>query len=109
MEPKKGRVMSDAIPMDRLDRMADVFRLLGDATRLAILSHLMAVGEQNVGEVAEATGRTAANVSKHLKQLAEGGVVTRRKTGLQVYYRLSGPAWERVCRVVSTSVLKGQG
>jgi ArsR family transcriptional regulator len=91
-----------------MDRLANVFRLLGDPTRLAILSHLITAGEQNVGEVAEVTGRTAANVSKHLKLMNDGGVLTRRKQGLQVYYRLSSSVWERVCRLVSTDVLRSR-
>jgi DNA-binding transcriptional ArsR family regulator len=98
--------MADAIPRDRMDRMANVFRLLGDPTRLAILSHLMTEGEQNVGEVATATGRTAANVSKHLKLLSDGGMLIRRKQGLQVYYHLSSTLWERLCRLVSTDLLR---
>src|SRR5262245_51718490 len=97
--------MADAIPQDRMDRMAERFRMLGDTSRLAILACLMSAGEMNVGEVAQATGRTPANVSKHLKLLADGGLLSRRKEGLQVYYRLDDPVWEQVCRLVSSSML----
>ncbi len=57
--------MADAIPNDRVEGMAELFRLLGDASRLTILACLMNAGEKSVGEVGAATGRTAANVSKH--------------------------------------------
>ena len=45
-------------------------------------------GERNVTQVVEETGRNQANVSKHLKMLAEAGLVARRKEGLQVIYAL---------------------
>jgi DNA-binding transcriptional ArsR family regulator len=86
--------------------MAAVFRVLADASRLAILGCLLGGGERNVGEVAAATGRTPANVSKHLKLLADAGLLSRRKEGLHVFYRLADPAWEQVCRLVSESILK---
>jgi len=93
--------MSDAIPKDKLGGMAATFRLLGDESRLAILGCLIGGEELSVGQVAQATGRTGASVSKNLKLLANGGVLSRRKDGLQVFYRLSGPVWEEVCRLVS--------
>jgi ArsR family transcriptional regulator len=96
--------MIDAIPLDRVERMAGKFRMLADATRLEILACLMRGGEKNVGEVARATGRTTANVSKHLKLLADDGILSRRKDGLQVFYRLDDPLWEQVCRLVSSSI-----
>jgi ArsR family transcriptional regulator len=101
--------MAEAIPKEIVDRMAHKFRVLADATRLAILACLINGGEKNVGEVAQATGRTPANVSKHLKLLADGGLLSRRKEGLQVFYRLDDPVWEQVCRLVSGALLKGSG
>ena len=79
--------MQGEIPNEILDLMADKFRMLGDATRLAILRFLMKEGEKNVTHVVEATGRTQANVSKHLKQMTEVGMLARRKEGLQVFYQ----------------------
>jgi ArsR family transcriptional regulator len=98
--------MSEAIPRDRVERMAAKFRMLSDATRLTILACLMTGGEKNVGEVAAATGCATANVSKHLKLLAENGILFRRKDGLQVFYRLDDPVWEQLCRLVSNSIHK---
>jgi ArsR family transcriptional regulator len=96
--------MADAIPQDLVDRMAGKFRLLADTSRLTILAFLMKGGEKNVGEVARATGRTTATVSKQLKLLADDGILARRKVGLQVFYRLDAPVWEQVCRIVSTAL-----
>jgi ArsR family transcriptional regulator len=98
--------MTEAIPPDLLERMAERFRMLADPSRLAILAFLMKGGEKNVGELATAMDRTTANVSKHLKLLAENGILARRKDGLQVFYRLDDPMWEQVCRLVNSAMHK---
>jgi DNA-binding transcriptional ArsR family regulator len=96
--------MNATIPDIFLDRMAEKFRMLADPTRLAILRVLMA-GERSVGQVVEETGRGQANVSKHLKLLAEAGLVARRKAGLQVFYRLDDPLVEKLCHLVCQTII----
>jgi DNA-binding transcriptional ArsR family regulator len=96
--------MAPAIPDEFLDLMAEKFRMLSDPTRLAILRSLMA-GERNVTQVVEETGRNQANVSKHLKMLAEVGLVARRKEGLQVFYALDDPLVERLCKLVCETIV----
>lgn len=98
--------MADRIPDAILETMAEKFRLIGEPTRLAILHALMEGGEKNVGQVVSQTGRSEANVSRHLKQLAKARMVARRKEGLQVFYRLTDPVIEQVCRLVCGSILK---
>jgi ArsR family transcriptional regulator len=99
--------MAKGTSEDTIARMAARFRILADASRLAILYCLMEGGEMSVGQVGEAAGRHQANVSKHLKRLAEAGLLARRKEGLQVFYRLEDPVWEQVCRLVSSSLRSG--
>jgi DNA-binding transcriptional ArsR family regulator len=97
--------MPPDIPDEFLDIMAVKFRTLGDTTRLAILRALMP-GERNVGEVVAETGQGQANVSKHLKLLAEAGLVARRKQGLQVYYRVADPLVEKLCKLVCETIVQ---
>jgi DNA-binding transcriptional ArsR family regulator len=98
--------MQKHIPDEVLEFMAGKFRMLSDATRLSILRTLMEKGERNVGQVVEETGGTQANVSKHLKQLAEAGLIARRKEGLNVLYRLDDPVVEKICHLVCETILK---
>jgi DNA-binding transcriptional ArsR family regulator len=100
------RAMLKHIPNEVLDQMAGKFRMLSDSTRLSILRTLMEKGEQNVGQVVVATRGTQANVSKHLKLLADAGLVARRKSGLNVLYRLDDPVVERICQLVCETILK---
>jgi ArsR family transcriptional regulator len=99
--------MKDPIPEEVLVRMAASFRILADPSRLAILISLKNGCEMSVGEFVAVTGRRQTNVSKHLKVMATGGILARRKNGLQVFYRLDDPVWTQVCRLVCQFLLNG--
>jgi ArsR family transcriptional regulator len=96
--------LNPVIPDSFLDLIAEKFRLLADSSRLAILRTLMS-GEKTVGQVVDATGRNQANVSKHLKMLADAGMLSRRKEGLQVFYRLEDPLVEQLCKLVCSTIV----
>ncbi len=98
--------MADRVPDELLESMAAKFRLIGEPTRLAILHALMDGSEKSVGQIVVETGRAEVNVSRHLKQLAKGKMLARRKAGLQVFYRLTDPVIEQVCRLVCGSLLE---
>ena len=66
---------------------AKLFRGFGDPTRLAILESLLD-GEKSVGEIAQNTETSLANISAHLACLAGCGLVQSEKRGKYVYYRL---------------------
>lgn len=79
--------------------VAERFRALGEPVRLQLMQ-LLREGEQAVGELVEATGLGAANVSKHLQVLHAAGFVRRRKEGLFVYYELAGSDVLRLCDIM---------
>ena len=85
--------------------MAEKFRMLSDPTRLGILRALMG-GERSVGQVVEQTGQGQANVSKHLKLLLDAGLLSRRKDGLQVFYRICDPMVDELCSLVCRNILR---
>ena len=45
-------------------------------------------------------------MSKHLKLLADAGLVERRKEGLQVFYQLADPLVERLCKLVCETIVE---
>jgi len=73
--------------MDATALKAKLFRGLADPTRLAILEVLLE-GERSVGEIAQATEHTVANISAHLACLTGCGLVRSEKRGKYVYYEL---------------------
>ena len=92
------------ISEELLELMAEKFRMLSDPTRLAVLRALMAEGEMNVSQLVAATQRSVANVSKHLKLLADAGLLTRQKHGSFVLYRLEDPIIAKMCELVCSSL-----
>lgn len=69
------------------DRVAERFKLLGDASRLRIISAICQQ-ERSVTEICDRTHLNQPNVSKHLKILKRSGVVACRRVGLCRYYRV---------------------
>lgn len=67
---------------------ASVARALGSPHRLDILEHL-AQGERGVEALAERVGLSVSNASQHLQQLRRAGLVTSRRNGKFVLYRLT--------------------
>ena len=80
---------SSAEPKQALfEQLAVIARALGSAARLELLDFL-AQGGRNVDELAQATGLSVANTSKHLQQLKSAGLVEARREGKHIRYRLS--------------------
>jgi len=67
----------------------EVFRALGDETRLALISRLAsAAGPITVTEAATCCGVHLSGVSRHLAALRSAGLVTAEKRGREVRYSL---------------------
>lgn len=81
---------------------AQRFRLLGEPMRLRILQTLE-TGEQPVHEIVTALGATQPNVSKHLQALCQGGLVRRRREGLNIFYGIADPIVFKLCQLVCRS------
>ncbi|GMV85701.1 MAG: hypothetical protein AMXMBFR80_15560 [Dehalococcoidia bacterium] len=92
--------MAEMVPAHLLEHVAERFRILGDSTRLAILRTLLAEGELNVGQLVERLGMSQANISKHLRTLADAGLVARRAEGTAAYYRVADPSLTQLCDLV---------
>ncbi len=70
---------------------AEVAKALGHGQRLEILE-LLAQGERSVEALAERIGLPIANVSQHLRLMRRTGLLTSRREGKRVLYRLSDPS-----------------
>ncbi len=71
--------------------MLAIFRALGDHSRLRILLLVRGL-DLAVGEIARVLGQSQPRVSRHLRILAECGLVERVKEGAWVFVRLSPAA-----------------
>lgn len=70
-------------------QFARVGKALSSASRLELLEFI-AQGERTVDILATLSGLSVANTSQHLQQLRQTGLLTARKEGQRVYYRLAG-------------------
>ena len=92
------------ITPELLDEAAHRFALLGDASRLRILSVIHHRGEATPSVIALETGLALANVSQHLARLMAAGLVARRRDGLNARYSISDSTLERLCDLVCAGV-----
>jgi DNA-binding transcriptional ArsR family regulator len=83
---------SATLPANDLDRQrtAVIARALSDPKRLCVLETL-ASGERSVSELSRDVGCQVPNMSQHLGVLRSAGLVTARREGTTVYYRLTDP------------------
>lgn len=68
--------------------LLDIFRALADPTRLRMM-HLLRTMELSVGELAQAVAQSQPRVSRHVKILAQAGLIDRRKEGNWVFLRIA--------------------
>ncbi|PTM59933.1 ArsR/SmtB family transcription factor [Desmospora activa] len=75
-----------------IDKLAEIYKALGDKTRLRILS-LLKAEERCVCELVEFLGISQPTVSQHMRRLKSVHLVKERRQGRWVYYSLDGSAW----------------
>ena len=80
-------------------RAAVIGRALADPKRLCVLESL-ASGELSVGDLSSVVGCQVPNMSQHLAVLRSAGLVTARRDGNTVYYRLADPAVLEAYRLI---------
>lgn len=80
-----GLAASPVTPEDA-ERLAPMFKALGDPVRLRMASMIAAKPELCVCEITPAFELSSATISHHLKILYEAGLVDRERRGTYVYY-----------------------
>jgi ArsR family transcriptional regulator len=83
-----------------LSAASELFRALGDVSRLVVLLRL-ASGPRCVGELAEETGAPLSTLSQQLKVLHHARLVSRRREGKHVHYALAD---EHVRELVAAAI-----
>ncbi len=80
------------------EQFARIAKAIANTHRLEIVN-VLAQGERSVEDLAHEVDLTTANASQHLQALREAHLVTSRREGLRIYYRLADPV---VFRLVQT-------
>jgi rhodanese-related sulfurtransferase/biotin operon repressor len=72
------------------DEFGRIGKALASGRRIELLD-VLANGERSVEGLARETGLSVANTSQHLQLLRQAGLVSTRREGTSVYYRLAAP------------------
>lgn len=94
--PVPNRVRDDA----DVDRLARMFKALGDSTRLKLLVMIAdaAPSELCICDLTKPVGLSQPTVSYHMKQLVDAGLVVREQRGKWAYFQLVPEAIESAVR-----------
>jgi ArsR family transcriptional regulator len=83
--------------------MEKFFQALGDTTRLRLLN-LMGNQELCVCYFVEVLGQPQPKISRHLAYLRSAGLVTTRREGTWMHYRIAEPAHTGAARVLKETL-----
>ena len=104
--PEQSKSAGDNAMLSLFERASSYFSLLSEASRLRIIQAIC-YQECSVQEVVEHTGLPQPNVSRHLALLHRSGVLSRRRAGTSVFYKVSDPTITEICRLVCVRMAGG--
>ncbi len=92
-------------PVSHFQTVADIFKQLGDGSRLRIF-WLLCHGEECVINLSSMMDMSSPAVSHHLKQLKAGGLIVSRREGKEVYYRAAATEQARLLHHMIESLMQ---
>ena len=84
---------------------ADVCKIFSNAKRLEIINALKE-NEMSASELIEKIGLSKANLSQHMGVLRSKGVISTRKEGVNIYYRISNAKITQACDLMREVLLE---
>ncbi|MDD5615701.1 MAG: metalloregulator ArsR/SmtB family transcription factor [Candidatus Methanoperedens sp.] len=84
---------------------AEICKVFTNPKRLEIIS-LLRDGEKTVNELTELAGVPQANVSQHLTVLRQNNVVTTRRNGANIYYKIANQKILQACDLMREVLLE---
>jgi DNA-binding transcriptional ArsR family regulator len=95
------------IGLENASRIADVFKVLSDPTRVYIIQILIKEGESCVRDLAEQVEMSQSSVSHHLRILRHFRLVRARRQGRQMLYVPDDSHVERLLRLCLDHLKEG--
>lgn len=99
-------VTGGVIDQSEAQRLARIFKALGDPTRVRLLSLIAARSgaEACVCDLTEPVGLSQPTVSHHMKQLVDGGLVNREQRGRWAYYSIVSETLDMLSTALAPAV-----
>lgn len=103
-QPAGFPVDDEQVESDEVFQLAaETFRYMASPTRLRIIRALCD-GEKNVSDLIAAVRTTQPNMSQHLSTLYRGGILGKRKEGVQIFYFIKNAHVVTLCRAICTPI-----
>ncbi len=99
--------MPHVLPKIAFINNAKTYKLLANEKRLEILNNIK-YEEKRVEELVKILGVSKANVSQHLALLRHAGIVTGRRDGQSVYYKIVDAEIIKPCVILHNLWLSGR-
>ena len=102
MKNQAKRKIPDTAVVALEEKAEEASRLLtamANAKRLMVLCNLLD-GERSVGDLADLVGLSSAALSQHLGKMRALNLVTTRRDGQTIYYRLASPEVREVLQTL---------
>ena len=96
--PRGGAELTSEVERQRF---AEISRALADPKRLCVLE-ILSSGERSVGDLSREASCHVPNMSQHLAVLRSAGLVTSRREGSTVFYRLTDPRILEAYRLIQS-------
>lgn len=87
------------------EKCAELFKILSNSKRLEILD-IIKDKEVTVNEITKLLGTRKSNTSQHLAYLRYTGIVTARRSGKNMFYKLVDPRIIEPCKTFSSIKIK---
>lgn len=91
---------------EQFQKCAEIFKVMCNAKRLEIMT-IIKDKEVTVNEISDLLGTRKSNTSQHLSYLRYVGIVSSRRDGKNIYYKLVDPKIVDACKIVSEIKIKG--
>lgn len=98
-----SRIREELLPFEQRMRVAEFFKIMGDPTRISILSAL-ALDEMCVCDIAVLLNMTQSAISHQLKTLRQARLVKYRRAGKVIYYTLDDDHVQKIIQLGLTHV-----
>lgn len=86
------------IPIETMELMAVALRVLAHPVRLKLVELMLIHGEVSVGQLADWVSLAPSATSQHLNTMKVHGIVTSKRDGKTVFYRVVSPD---ACNVIN--------
>jgi len=101
-------VLDQLIPEDDIVDISEIFKLLGDPTRMRLVAALR-IKELCVGDISELMEISLSGVSHQLRMLKKSRIIKSRREGKMIYYSLDDAHIEGLMDIALDHIKEEQG